>query len=318
MPVRRTGPPPAAESSDVAVSTTVASSAVRPATSWVDVCDLDRPDLVRQCCPRVDSGWRLHDVTHPESGIAEQVRELGRVRCARADRASGQRRERSQVGCLHELATGDDHHVVHGLLNLGQDVARDEDGAPLRRQHAEKSTKPGNTFGVEAVGRLVEQQNRRVTQQRPRQREPLPRTEGEAADPTAGSRVEPDQLEQLVDPSITDPRRKGHHPEVVACGAARMEAGRLERGSDDRGRARDLHIAAASDGGRAAGWCDEPEQHPKGRGLARAVRTEESGDTSGVDVEGEVVHGGYRPEPLAQMGHRDLPVARRSLHEVHA
>jgi len=37
---------------------------------------------------------------------------------------------------MDELAAGDDDHVVHGLLNLGEDVAGDEDGAAFGRRRA--------------------------------------------------------------------------------------------------------------------------------------------------------------------------------------
>ena len=57
-----------------------------------------------------------------------------------------------------------------------------------------------DALGVEAVGRLVEDEDLRVAQQRGGQAESLAHAEGELPDPAVGGLGEVDEVENLVDP----------------------------------------------------------------------------------------------------------------------
>jgi len=83
----------------------------------------------------------------------------------------------------HDPAVVDDHHVVGGLGDLGQDVTGDQDGPPFGGQTAEQVAQPPDALRVQAVGGLVEDQHGRVAEQGGRQAEPLLHAEGIAAGP---------------------------------------------------------------------------------------------------------------------------------------
>ena len=57
-----------------------------------------------------------------------------------------------------ELAVVDDHNLVDGLSDLGEDMARDQDGPLPGCEGAEEVAQPAYASGVESVGRFVEDQ----------------------------------------------------------------------------------------------------------------------------------------------------------------
>ena len=59
-------------------------------------------------------------------------------------------------------------------------------------------------------------------------------------------------------------------------------------------------VPLASDRRTTCRWLDEAEKHPQGGGLARAVRTEESGDAALGNLEAEVVDGDDISETFGQ------------------
>ena len=137
-----------------------------------------------------------------------------------------------QVGhgaLLDQPAVGDDDDVVDGLLDLLEHVAGDQDRPALGGQVAQEAAQPPDALGVEAVGRLVEDEHLRVAQHRGSEAEALAHAHRVAAGPLARGGGEADQLEHLVDPGVADARGVGEHPQVVAAGAAGVEVGGLQR-----------------------------------------------------------------------------------------
>ena len=61
-----------------------------------------------------------------------------------------------------EAAVGDDGDVVDHLVHLSEQMAGDQDGHPLAGEIAEQLAQPANALGVEPVGRLVEDEDRRL------------------------------------------------------------------------------------------------------------------------------------------------------------
>ena len=76
-----------------------------------------------------------------------------------------------------ELSRVDDHHTVGGLGHLAEHMAGHHDGAALAGQAAQRSAEPGDAGRVEAVGRLVEEENLRVAEESRRQAEALAHAE---------------------------------------------------------------------------------------------------------------------------------------------
>src|SRR5215218_2270980 len=93
----------------------------------------------------------------------------------------------------------DDDQPVDGVLHLPEQVRGQEHGPAAGGVAAEQVAHPADALGVQAVGRLVEHQHRRVGQQRPCDAEPLPHAERVAGDPASGRGREADELQHLVD-----------------------------------------------------------------------------------------------------------------------
>ena len=74
-----------------------------------------------------------------------------------------------------QLAVGDHDDVVDGLGDLGQDVAGDQHRAPVCRLLAHQTAQPDDPGRVQAVVRLVEDQDLRVAEQGCGDRQPLRR-----------------------------------------------------------------------------------------------------------------------------------------------
>ena len=139
-------------------------------------------------------------------------------------------RELGDRAGAHQPPAVDDQDVVGGLLDLGEHVAGDEHGAPLGGQRAQEVAQPADALRVQAVGRLVEHEHRRVAEQRGGEPEPLAHAEGELADlPARAAAARSTVREHLVGAALREAGRRGEHPQVVAGGAARVEAGGLEQ-----------------------------------------------------------------------------------------
>ena len=187
------------------------------------------------------------------------------------DRATAQ--ELRQRGVGDESAAGQHDDFVDGLGHLGQQMAGDEHGASRRGVAAQEVAQPVDAFGVEAVGRLVQDEDVGIAEERGGEPEPLPHAEREAADTPTGGALQPDLGEDLVDAVVGETGGGGEDAQVVAGSAAGMEARRLEHGADVTDRLIEGAIGPTVDGGRAGGRGDESEQQPQRRGLAGAVRS---------------------------------------------
>ena len=203
------------------------------------------------------------------------------------------------------MPAGDDDDVVDGLLDLGEDVAGDEHGAAFAREVPQEGPEPGDALGVETVRGLVEHEHPGVTEQGGGELEPLAHAEAESADRPARGVGEPDEREGHVGPSLVDAAGASDDAQVVDRAAARVKSRGFQRRADGADRRTDVVIALAADGRGPRGRCEESEQAAQGRGLAGAVRAEESGDAPGGDGEAEVVDGTYGAEPLGECGDLD-------------
>ena len=201
----------------------------------------------------------------------------------------------------HEPAAVDDQDLVDGLRDLGQDVARDEHGAPAGRERAQEVAQPAHALGVEPVRRLVEHEQLRLAEQRRREPEPLAHAERVALDAPSRGAVELDEAAAPRRPASRAARRRGAsvsrwlRPErpgwksvasstaptrSAGCSSSRVGLAEHERPPARRRR--------------------EPEQHPQRRRLAGPVRAEEAGDRARLERERELVDRGQLAEPLRQ------------------
>ena len=110
--------------------------------------------------------------------------------------------ERALVG---DPARADDRDAVAELLDLGEQVARQQNGDALAGEVADEPAHVAHPGRVEPGRRLVEQQQARPAQKRGGDAEPLAHPVRVAADPVAGAVGELDDLEHLVDARFESP-----------------------------------------------------------------------------------------------------------------
>ena len=193
---------------------------------------------------------------------------------------------------------GEDDDVVHDQLGLGQQVGGHDHDATLARRDrllggviAKEVAKPRDALRVEAIGRFVEDENVRLSEQRPGELQPLAHAHREPTDLPVARFGEPDQFEALLHPGKGEARHRRDDLQVTTGGARRMEARSLEHGSHISGRTGQVAIAVAVDEDPARGRSHQAKQHPQGGRLARSVRSEESRHSTRDGVEVEVVDG---------------------------
>jgi hypothetical protein len=146
-------------------------------------------------------------------------------------------------------------------------------------------------LGVEAVGRLVEDQDARVAEQRAGQAEALPHAERVVARAPIGGVLQAHQPQQLLHPGAGDAGGVRECAQVVAGAAAGMKHPAVEHGAGGARRIVELRVGAALDRGGARRRAHEAQQRAQRGGLAGAVGAEEADDAPGGDREGEVVDG---------------------------
>ena len=99
------------------------------------------------------------------------------------------RREQIGEASVGDHLAGADHdEAVDGRFDFGEQVAGQQHGAALVGEVAEQFAHPGDAFGVEAVGRFVQDEHLRVADQGLGDAEALTHPERVGADPLVGGR----------------------------------------------------------------------------------------------------------------------------------
>jgi hypothetical protein len=203
-------------------------------------------------------------------------------------------------GVGHQPAPADDDEVVRGLRHFGHQVAGHEDGPALRGQRPQEPAQPSDALGVEPVDRLVEQQHRRVAEQRGGDAEPLLHAEREPSGPPVRHGFQPGEPQQLADPAAPDPVALRDRQQMVVRGAPGVQRVRVEQRADLVQRADHVPVPAAADQRRAGGGPVQAEDEPQRGRLARAVRPQEAGHPAGTDREAQPVQRGHQAKPPGQ------------------
>ena len=206
------------------------------------------------------------------------------------------------LGALADDPALPDHHdVVGDDLDLGEQVGGQQDGPPVVGVVAEQVAHPADAGRVEPVGRLVQDQHRRVADQGGGDAEALAHAERVVAHPPVGLGLgEADQLEQLGDPGGRDAHDLLGDGQDLAAGAAGVLGGGVEHHADLAPGVGQVGEPAAGDGRRALGGRREADHHPHGRGLAGPVRAQEAGDPAVPGGEADVVDDGGAAVLLGQ------------------
>ena len=208
-------------------------------------------------------------------------------------------------------ALGDDHPAVHHhqpvaqLLGLVHVVRGDDLGDALALEPVQPVPQQVAGLRVEPGGRLVEQQQLGVVDQRPGDREPrfMPPDSG-----STGASARSPSWANAISSAALLPRTRAGQAEVAAvdsrfsrtvssvsrlssCGTTPIRA-RIRGPSTSGVHAQ--HLQRAARPRRHAG------DHPHRGRLARAVRTEEAEDLAARDVDVDAAHGLELAEALAQ------------------
>ncbi len=161
-----------------------------------------------------------------------------------------------------DLAAVDDGHGVAGALHLVEQVRGQHDRAALRHEGEDHVAHLEHAARVEAVHRLVEDQQLRVAEEAGRDAEPLAHAHGVLRHLVVGSVQDADALERRVDAALRRRlTRRGEDLEVLAAGEMAVEAWLVDDGADPRQRA----VTVTGDrSSRGATWC--PSRHGSGPG----------------------------------------------------
>ena len=184
-------------------------------------------------------------------------------------------------------------------------VAADQHRAALAGEVGEHVADPADAFGVEAVGRLVEDDRVRVAEQHAGEAEALPHAQRVAAHPVPPTAVSPTSSSTSSTRSRAMPFDGCQPAQVVASAAAGVHVAGVEQRAHLVQRRGEVAVAAAVERGGAGVGPVEPEHAPHGGALARAVGPEEAGDHTGTHLEREVVDGDLRAEALGEVDDRD-------------
>ena len=199
-----------------------------------------------------------------------------------------------------------DDPVAQGLDVLEVVRGEHERGVPGRVERAQELAQPALADHVEADGRLVEEQDLRVVQQRGHDVPAHPLAEAELADRGVEEVAEVEELDVLGEVGAV-PRGVGavdllQHRERVAQRQVPPQRGALAE--DDAEPARQLGALPAGvepgDPQPAAGRHQDAGEHLDGGGLARTVGADVADHLAGVDGEGQVVHGEYLVAPASE------------------
>jgi hypothetical protein len=169
---------------------------------------------------------------------------------------------------------------------------------------------------IEAVGRFVEHQQTRATQQAGGNPEPLPHAVGVAADLVVGPIDEVDDVEHLR--NEVGPDAAVQQPEalqVLPAGQVGVELRALDEAGDPVEDSNPgLRPAPAEHANHAGIGPDQAEQHPQEGGLAGPVGSEDAVHLAGRHAEGDVVD---RPDRSERLGHADHVDSRWIAHAAH-
>ncbi len=260
----------------------------------------------------------VRDAQHDHSSFDRHVRDagsqrshrldvLGRIAGDAYDQAPGrqpppQRRrpiERQQPFVEH----GD---AIRQTLGLVEIVRRHEDRAagcpPLLEQPANHS----RHLWIESRRRLVEEQDRRIVQERAGQRDPLPQAFRQFGGARRCAIGQLEHLERAIDRllGVRKTVETGVDAQVLANSEPIPETRGLGEKPDAAAqrRPRRLREPHAVNRHRPAGRRDQPCQHPQRRGLAGAVGAQQRDDFRARDRERDVVDHGARSEAAGQAG----------------
>ena len=222
---------------------------------------------------------------------------------ARTERPAASARISRPAAVGHDPALADQHDPVGVLVGLLEVVRREQHRPALLGVAPDGGPEGTAALDVHAGGRLVEEQQRRVRQQRHREPQPLLLTARALGHLAVGDAGDAGVLEHLVDRPGVREQAGGVGDRLPDAEVLDQAAGlhhRADQAAGDRlPRLQAEHADLAGRGPR------QPEHHVDGRGLAGAVRPEERDDLALLELEVDAAHGLDVAEGLGHPRERD-------------
>ena len=208
-----------------------------------------------------------------------------------------------------ECTRMDQRHAM-AALGLVQVVGGDQDRDARLGEVVDEAPELPARQRIDPAGRFVEEEDRRLVENRTPEREPLPPAAGEIAGQRGFAALEAghldDELPARLDPVAGQAVNASPEPDVLVDGQQLVEREPLRHVADPLfdalGVGRDID---AADERGARGGPQQAAQHPDRGGLARAIAAEEPEDLAARDVERQVVDGDELSESPAQSTHLD-------------
>src|SRR6059058_2169935 len=200
------------------------------------------------------------------------------------------RRSREQLterAFVDDRALANDRDAVAELLDLVQQVAREENRDPVAGEPPDEVAHVAHARRVETGRRLIEQEETRLPEERRGDPETLTHAMRVAADLVLRAVSQLHRLEHRLDPGAGARLVViGEQPKVAAAGEVRIEPRPLDEPGHALERPRTFnHRVAAEQPDAAVRRTDQPEHHPQRRRLSGAVRAEVAEDVAGSDCE---------------------------------
>ena len=198
---------------------------------------------------------------------------------------------------LHDdLSLGHDREPVGELVGLFEVVRRQQDRQRLGLGEArDLGPHPDARLGVEAGGRLVEEQHPGAVDETERDVEPAPHPAGVGLDDAVRRFGDPDELaaarrRAARSAPAAHPLHAALEHQVLAAGAVLVDARVLRHVADRAAHGVRLTTdVVAGDRGRALVRVRERDEHAHGRRLAGTVRAEQPEDLAFAHVERDAV-----------------------------
>ena len=228
---------------------------------------------------------------------------------------AGPRRElfRGVVG--NELPLGDDEDAPTGHLHLGE-VVRGEDDRPLSADFPNELTDFGGLVRIEPAHRLVQDQDRRLVNQRLGEPDALPKALRELANALANDVAKAGLLDDLAkprpEPFAAQPAHLAGELEVLEHQHFGVERGALWEVPDrltDRDRV--VEDVCAAHACSSPGRGDEAREYLHRRRLAGPVWAKKTNDLPALDFKCCVLEGGDRSVVLRQVPCLDHHIAHK-------
>ena len=216
----------------------------------------------------------------------------------------------------HHAAQVQEDHPVTDLLDLGHVVRRVQDReTALAPQAQQQLARLVRDVRIQARGRLVEHQDRRVVQQRAREAGAHLLAEREIAELLARLRAQLEELDRPLHRAGPRAVETGVDAQVLAHREAPVHQ-RLGRGEAHQPQRRlaILEGIGAEQPHAPRGGLHQPEQHVQRGGLAGAVRTEQAEHLAPAHLEGDAREGGRVREALHELAHADGGLGGRERH----